>query len=53
MKLLRPAIILLGLLALWQAVVILSGAPPYILPGPWPSPKPGSSAPNCSFTTVP
>ncbi len=34
MKLLRPAIILLGLLALWQAVVILSGAPPYILPGP-------------------
>lgn len=34
MKLLRPAIILIGLLALWQAVVIFSGAPPYILPGP-------------------
>ncbi|NQU55656.1 MAG: ABC transporter permease [Rhodospirillales bacterium] len=34
MKLLRPVIILIGLLALWQAVVIISGAPPYILPGP-------------------
>lgn len=34
MKLLRPAIILISLLALWQAVVALSGAPPYILPGP-------------------
>jgi len=35
MKLLRPAIILIGLLAIWQVVVSLSGAPPYILPGPW------------------
>jgi len=34
MKFLRPAIILIGLLALWQAVVIISGAPPYILPAP-------------------
>ena len=35
MKPLRPAIIFLGLLAVWQAVVWLSGAPPYILPAPW------------------
>jgi putative hydroxymethylpyrimidine transport system permease protein len=34
MKYARPIIILTGLLVLWQAVVILSGAPPYILPGP-------------------
>ncbi len=34
MKIVRPLIILIGLTALWQAVVILSGAPPYILPGP-------------------
>ena len=31
---LRPAIIFAGLLAAWQAVVALSGSPPYILPGP-------------------
>lgn len=30
----RPLIVLAGLLALWQAVVSFSGAPPYILPGP-------------------
>lgn len=34
MKLVRPLAVLAGLLALWQAVVSLSGAPPYILPGP-------------------
>jgi putative hydroxymethylpyrimidine transport system permease protein len=31
---LRPALILAGLIALWQAVVWATGAPPYILPGP-------------------
>jgi putative hydroxymethylpyrimidine transport system permease protein len=30
----RAAIILIGLLALWQLVVLVSGAPPFILPGP-------------------
>ena len=34
MKVLRPLIILAGLIGLWQAVVSLSGAPPYILPAP-------------------
>jgi putative hydroxymethylpyrimidine transport system permease protein len=34
MKRLRPVIILVGLFVLWQAIVTLSGAPPYILPGP-------------------
>ena len=34
MTLLRPAITLLGLLALWQAVVWATAVPPYILPGP-------------------
>jgi putative hydroxymethylpyrimidine transport system permease protein len=34
MTVLRPLIILAGLIALWQAVVSLSGAPPYILPAP-------------------
>ena len=34
MRLLRPAIILLALVGLWQAVVWISGAPAYILPGP-------------------
>jgi len=34
MNLLRPLIIAAGLIALWQAVVTVSGAPPYILPGP-------------------
>lgn len=32
----RAFVILFGLLALWQGVVSLSGAPPYILPGPLP-----------------
>jgi putative hydroxymethylpyrimidine transport system permease protein len=35
MKLLRPLIILIGLLGLWQAVVMITGAPPYILPQPY------------------
>lgn len=35
MNKLRPLIILLGLLAIWQAAVWLTGAPPYILPAPW------------------
>jgi putative hydroxymethylpyrimidine transport system permease protein len=30
----RPLITLLGLLAVWQLVVTLSGVPPFILPGP-------------------
>ncbi len=34
MKIMRPLLIVAGLLAAWQALVILSGAPPYILPGP-------------------
>ncbi len=34
MRIARPLIILAGLLVLWQAIVIISGAPPYILPGP-------------------
>jgi len=33
-SLLRPVIILLVLVGLWQAVVWISGAPAYILPGP-------------------
>lgn len=33
-QLLRGAIVLLGLLALWQAVVWLGHLPPYLLPGP-------------------
>ena len=31
----RPLIVMLGLLALWQGVVWLTGVPPYLLPGPW------------------
>ena len=31
----RPLVVVLGLLALWQAVVWLTGVPPYLLPGPW------------------
>jgi putative hydroxymethylpyrimidine transport system permease protein len=31
----RPLITLAGLLAAWQLVVILTGVPPFILPGPW------------------
>ena len=34
MKLLRPLVTALGLLAAWQAVVWASGVPPFILPGP-------------------
>jgi putative hydroxymethylpyrimidine transport system permease protein len=34
MKLLRPTIIFIALLVVWQFIVILSGAPPYILPTP-------------------
>ena len=34
MRVLRPLVILAGLLVVWQAVVSLSGAPPYILPAP-------------------
>lgn len=34
MRILRPAIILIGLLLCWQAIVWISGTPPYILPGP-------------------
>jgi putative hydroxymethylpyrimidine transport system permease protein len=34
MKGVRLIVTLLGLLALWQAVVWLTGAPPYLLPGP-------------------
>jgi putative hydroxymethylpyrimidine transport system permease protein len=34
MRLLRPLLVLAGLVALWQFVVVVSGAPPYILPGP-------------------
>ena len=36
MRLTRAGIIGLGLLALWQAVVWITGAPPYILPAPCP-----------------
>ncbi len=34
MKLLRPLIVLVGLLALWQAIVSLFGVPAFILPAP-------------------
>ncbi len=34
MRFLRPLVILAGLLILWQGVVMVTGAPPYILPGP-------------------
>ncbi|WP_420405083.1 ABC transporter permease [Nisaea sp.] len=36
MAVIRALVILAGLLILWQGIVSLSGAPPYILPGPWP-----------------
>ena len=36
MNVLRPLILMAGLLALWQALVLLTGVPPYILPGPGP-----------------
>ncbi|MDK9706119.1 MAG: ABC transporter permease [Desulforhopalus sp.] len=32
----RPLVLSLGILALWQGIVIFTGAPAYILPGPWP-----------------
>ena len=31
----RPLITIVGLLAVWQLVVISTGVPPFILPGPW------------------
>ncbi len=34
MKILRPVIIFLGLIGAWQIVVLATGAPHYILPGP-------------------
>ena len=34
MKLIRPLVIFLGLIAVWQIVVLATGAPHYILPGP-------------------
>ncbi len=36
MNILRPLILSAGLLLLWQILVTLTGAPPYILPGPLP-----------------
>lgn len=36
MNALRPILLVAGLLLLWQALVSLSGTPPYILPGPLP-----------------
>lgn len=35
MKLLRPFVITAGLLLFWQGLVLVTGVPPYILPGPW------------------
>ncbi|MBV5319049.1 MAG: ABC transporter permease [Desulfobulbaceae bacterium] len=39
MKILRLCILAAGLLVLWQLLVLLTGAPPYILPGPLPVAK--------------
>ena len=36
MKHLRPPLLALGLITLWQLVVLATGVPPYILPGPLP-----------------
>ncbi len=36
MNILRPLILMAGFLFLWQLLVSLTGAPPYILPGPLP-----------------
>lgn len=36
MNFLRPLILAAGFLVLWQTLVTLTGAPPYILPGPLP-----------------
>jgi putative hydroxymethylpyrimidine transport system permease protein len=35
----RPFLLVVGLLALWQLVVVVAGPPTYILPGPWPVAK--------------
>lgn len=34
MTLIRPMVILLGLVLIWQAIVLVTGVPAYILPGP-------------------
>ena len=34
MKTVRPVLVAVGLLAIWQALIVVSGVPPYILPGP-------------------
>jgi len=39
MNALRPLILTAGLLVLWQLLVLFTGAPPYILPGPLPVAK--------------
>jgi putative hydroxymethylpyrimidine transport system permease protein len=39
MNVLRPLILAAGLLGIWQTIVLLTGAPPYILPGPLPVAK--------------
>jgi len=31
---LRPVVVLVGLVVVWQMLVVVTGAPPYILPGP-------------------
>ena len=36
MKHLRPPLLILSLITLWQLVVLGTGVPPYILPGPLP-----------------
>jgi putative hydroxymethylpyrimidine transport system permease protein len=36
MSVLRPIMITAGLIGAWELVVLMTGAPPYILPGPWP-----------------
>ena len=36
MKHLRPPLLILSLITLWQLVVLVTGVPPYILPGPLP-----------------
>jgi putative hydroxymethylpyrimidine transport system permease protein len=34
MKILRPVIVFIGLIAAWWALVLATGAPHFILPGP-------------------
>ena len=36
MKIGRPFLLAAGILAVWQLLVLLTGVPAYILPGPWP-----------------